>query len=68
MSFRTGVHELPKTDYADDASSDSRSSSSQSISPVRCWPASLPINISNNNNKSSPLRSSNYDPKVIQLI
>ncbi|XP_060853070.1 forkhead box protein N2-like isoform X1 [Rhopalosiphum padi] len=70
-----GVHELPKTDYADDASSDSRSSSGQSISPVRCWPAmaGLPAiinnnnnntNNNNNNNKTSSLRSSSYDPKV----
>jgi len=70
-----GVHELPKTDYADDASSDSRSSSGQSISPVRCWPpmAGLPninnnnnntSNNNNNNNKTSSLRSSSYDPKV----
>ncbi|XP_050431765.1 forkhead box protein N2-like [Adelges cooleyi] len=53
-----GVHELPKTDYADEASSDSRSSSGQSISPVRCWTtvSSLP--------KVSALRSSSYDPKV----
>lgn len=76
--FSTGVHELPKTDYADDASSDSRSSSGQSISPVRCWPAmaGLPAiinnnnnntNNNNNNNKTSSLRSSSYDPKVILL-
>lgn len=75
--FSIGVHELPKTDYADDASSDSRSSSGQSISPVRCWPAmaGLPAiinnnnnnntNNNNNNNKTSSLRSSSYDPKVI---
>jgi len=78
--FSTGVHELPKTDYADDASSDSRSSSGQSISPVRCWPAmaGLPTimnnnnnnninNNNNNNNKTSSLRSPNYDPKVTLL-
>lgn len=72
--FHAGVHELPKTDYADDASSDSRSSSGQSISPVRCWPAiaGLPNNNNNNNNinnnnKTSSLRSASYDPKVINF-
>ncbi|XP_050538358.1 forkhead box protein N2-like isoform X2 [Daktulosphaira vitifoliae] len=53
-----GVHELPKSDYVDDASCDSKSSNSKSRSPIRCWSTVSTLS------KISALRSSSYDPKI----